>query len=214
MQKGLLLFLLFIGAARISHAQINKGAYLLGGDFSYNALSSSTPSANDAHNDTKNLSLSPSFGKAIAANLVFGIELNYFTAQSKDVATGSPVTSAISSSYGGGFFLREYKALGKGFSIFTQESLMAAYATATNNDIQSGRGYSVSFVFTPGLSYSITHRILLETSLQNLFFVTYAHQKLGTDATNYTYQHDISVGTNLSNTFTSLVLGIRVLLNN
>lgn len=214
MQKGLLLFLLFVGAARISHGQINKGAFLLGGDVSYNALSSSTPSANDAHNDTKNFSLSASFGKAIAANLVFGIELNYFTAQSKDVATGSPVTSARSNSYGGGFFLREYKALGKGFSVFTQESLMAAYSTATNNDIQNGRGYSVDFVFTPGLSYLITHRILLETSLQNLFFITYAHQKLGTDATNYTYQHDISVGTNLSNTFTSLVLGIRILLNN
>jgi hypothetical protein len=214
MQKGLLLFLLFIAAARISHAQVNKGAYLIGGDISFNALSSSSPSANNAHNDTKNLSLSPSFGKAIAPNLVFGIELSYFTAQSKDIATGSPVTSAISKSYGAGFFLREYKALGKGFSISTQENLVGAYATATNNDIQNGRGYSVSFVFTPGLSYAITPRIQLETSLQNLFFITYAHQKLGTDASNYTYQHDISVGTNLSNTFTSLVLGIRFLLNN
>jgi hypothetical protein len=214
MQKGLLLSVFVLTIASISHAQINKGALLLGGDISYNALSSSTPSANNAHDDTKNISLSPSLGKAIKPDLVLGIALDYFFAESKDMSTGSPVTSAKSTSYGLGFFLRKYRALGKGFSVFAQGAVTGAYSTATSNDIQNGRGYSVSLVFSPGISYTISRRVQLETGLQNLFYVSYAHQTLGTVNTSYTYEHDISVGTNLSNTFSGFVLGIRFLLNN
>jgi hypothetical protein len=213
MQKIISVFLL-LTASLVSRAQINKGALLLGGDFTFNTLTQKTPASNNAQSVTTNFSILPSFGKAIANNLVVGLDLNYISAESQDVATGSPVTDSKTNNYGLGVFLREYKPLGKGFSIFTQLRLNGAYSTASNNGIQNGRGYNLNLGFTPGASYAISKRVQLETAIQNLLFVGYAHQKVGTDATNFTFAHDLTAGSNLSTGFSSLVLGVRFLLGN
>jgi hypothetical protein len=213
MRKIISVFIL-VTASLISKAQINKGAILLGGDFTFNTLKETTPASNNAQSVTTNFSISPSFGKAIANNLILGFDLDYISAESQDVATGSPVTASKTNNYGLGFFLREYKPLGKGFSIFLQLRLNGAYSTASNNGIRNGQGYGLNLGFTPGASYAISRRVQLETAMQNLLFVGYAHQKVGTAATSYTYEHDITAGSNLSTGLSSLVLGVRFLLGN
>ncbi len=93
MRKIISVFIL-VTTSLISKAQINKGAILLGGEITFKTLKETTPASNNAQSVTTNFSISPSFGKAIANNMILGFDLDYISAESQDVATGSPVTDS------------------------------------------------------------------------------------------------------------------------
>ena len=208
MKKHFYLLLLFFAITFYSQAQVSKGTILLGGNVGFSSQKTENPPGSTP-DESKNtyISLSPSIGKAIKDNLVAGINLNY--AYSKTTETTSGVKSdQKTNSYGLGVFLREYIPLGKGFSVFTQETLGGFYSKTTSDGLQLSTATSVALGFYPGIAYNITKQVQLETGFTDLFSIGYSHStNTGGSKTN-----GFSAGANLSNGLENFVVGCRLLL--
>jgi hypothetical protein len=212
MRKIFYLTIVFISASLITNAQIKQGQSLLGGDISFFSLTTKQPAGNNYMTGETSFSLSPSFGKAIKDNLILGFDLTYFYTQSKNVDNVGYQSTSKTNGYGFGIFLREYKPLGKGFSVFTQERLGGSYETNYDAGVLDGRTLNVNLGLSPGVAYAICRRVQIEASFQNVIAVNFAHDKDGVDP-DISTNHSISIGTNLSgNALSSLVLGFRFLL--
>ena len=180
--KKFYLFFCLVLTGFLSHAQINKGTIVLGGNIAYDETSSSSNTIPGTPlNKVTELSLNPSFGKAIKDNLVLGFDVAYthmtnsFEPEYKDKSDG----------FGAGVFLRKYKPLGNGFYLFGQSRLGGNYSHGSNtnppspngavSDITNGFGFSLQFY--PGIAYALNHRWQLEMGLPNFFVVNYSNSK-------------------------------------
>jgi hypothetical protein len=213
MQKNFYLLMLFISTGLASNAQVKKGNWLLGGDVSFNAQNVSEPLGNSYSSGTTTISLSPSLGKAIRDNFILGFDLNYLHSQSTDVDQNGVSTKSKIDEYGLGVFLREYKPLGKGFSLFAQERLGGNYEIGgTNSFFNSGKTYNLSLGITPSLAYAVCGRLQVEVTLANMLSISYYHQGYGSDP-NTVRTKEFNIGTNLNNEiFQSVEFGFRFLL--
>jgi len=160
-----------------SQAQINKGAILLGGNFSA-GTSSDKPDGVDKALKSTNLSFFPSYGRAIRDNLVLGFDLLFIY----DTQAPGLTSTSQTNGYGAGFFVRKYKPLGSGFSLFGQTRLgfnyqdyQTDYSAGTGSQHQDQRALGASLAFTPGIAYAVSRRWQLETSLPSLASINYTH---------------------------------------
>jgi hypothetical protein len=212
--------LIFIGF--LSRAQINQGTVLLGGGLNlYNSnqksfiggIRSSTPPQKYT-----SISIQPSAMKAIAKNLLWGINLD-FSYQSQSVNYDMHYNE-----YGIGTFLRKYKPLGSGFYLFGQSGLEFTYG---DERISYPPGYSDSYTetknaiislgFSPGIAYAINRRWQVEMLLPGLFYADYEHDAEtdlvvngtgpGSNAVEKTNGFDF--GSNLSTGLSVLTLGVH-----
>lgn len=162
----------------LSQAQIKKGAVFIGGNIGFSNQTGKT-------SDTVYLpvtsgtmfNVNPSVGWAIKDNLVFGIDLGYGY-QKNNYYSSSPAYYYKNESYSAGVFLRKYKALGSGFSIFGQASLNYSYSKNTytpTNGLQLIKNYSENLSIYPGIAYTVCHHWQLETSLTNLVHINFNH---------------------------------------
>ncbi len=216
MQKNFYLFLVFISASLASNAQITKGSILLGGNigFSTTTYNSSSPT----EQKTTFLSLAPTYGWAVKENMVLGFDLDY-NYQSYNYPGTDKSTGNI---YGAGIFLRNYKNLGGRFYIFGQGRLGGSYNTSKDLTLSTTptqeidtKGYSLALDLYPGIAYSVSNRLMLETGFPDIFYVRYNHgeQQMpvpgnpGIDTNN----NGFSIGSSLTNSYT-LSVGLRLLL--
>jgi len=213
----LLLSIATICTLSATHAQIKKGATFLGGDIGGGI--SKTKSADTTYSKQNGLTISPVFGKAIRENLVLGVDLStvIYTA---DNPSGSSYNQK-NRFYGGGVFLRKYKPLGNsGFSVFAQARLGVGFermeVTLTNNagsDIS--KTFSTRLSAYPGLSYTISKKLQLETGFNDLIALGYSSNKRTMDnsfTVNEFKTTGFDVYSSLDN-FSSFYLGFRLLLN-
>ncbi len=225
MKKHFHLLIFFFLLALCSQAQIKKGDILLGGDIGFYSQKTDPGIQNNNYlTKQTSLNLSPSIAKAIKNNLLAGIDLAYSgstTTQSSGVYGGSTLKVRT---YGAGFFLRSYKPLGSGFSLFMQSRLGGSYSTqkntydnfpGNNSDL---KGYSIDLGFYPGIAYAITKKVQLETGFQNILDVSYAHSKNtvvtdpATSTATSSKTNTFSLQSGLSNSLAGFVIGVRVLL--
>jgi hypothetical protein len=213
MQKNVYLVLFFVSTGLISNAQIKKGTWLLGGDIAFNTQNSSQPAGSQYTSETTTISLSPSLGKAVRDNFVLGFDLNYIHSQSTNVDQNGLSDRSAFNEYGLGVFLREYKPLGKGFSLFADERLGGNYQSGgTNGFFNIGNSYSLSLGITPGLAYIVCRRLQAEASLPSLLSIVYTHQGLGSDP-NAFKSNAFGIFSNVNNSlFQGVELGFRFLL--
>ena len=210
----------------IAHAQIKKGEILLGGNVGFSAQSNSPGDPGASYTTTAtSFYLNPSYGKAIQDNLVTGFDLTYAgSTNSSDLGSVNPGQTSTGRihSYGAGFFVRRYKNLGNGFSLFLQSRLGLSYQKQTNENTNSTdpdvnfKEYTVNLGFYPGISYAVSRRVQLETGFQNLVYTQYSHQRetfqeQGSTPTDFK-QNTFSLGTSLSNSLSGFVVGVRILL--
>jgi Outer membrane protein beta-barrel domain len=207
MKKHLYLLLFFFAIAFCSQAQVSKGTVLLGGDIGFSSQKTDNPANNPPENKNTTFSVNPSIGRAIKDNLVAGIDLGYTYSKTSQTVNGTSFYNKTNS-FGLGIFLREYKPLGKGFSVFTQERIGGSYSKTTDNQSESSKMTGASLTFYPGIAYNIGKRLQVETGFTNLISISYTH------STNpYGYKSDnFSAGTNLSNALDNFVVGCRLLL--
>jgi hypothetical protein len=193
-------------------AQIKKGSIFLGGDLSGGL--SKTKVADSTFNKQNGLNVSPVFGKAVEDDLVFGghLDLNF----SENNYSGT-YPDQRNDSYGGGIFLRKYKAIGKGgFYVFLDGGLNYIYrrykygATGYSSDTKQNIIYVTAF---PGLSYALTKKLHLETGFRELLNLNYSHEKkIETNLSTTTYStNHVGFDSNLDN-LSSLYLGFRLLI--
>jgi hypothetical protein len=216
MQKKILLVIFISSFVTAVHAQIKKGAIFLGGNIGFSIQDSKTTQATAPGFDDKNtyVSISPVFGKAIKDNLILGADI---------IWSYSKVESSLQKThaYGAGVFIRKYKELGKGFYVFGQTRIGGSYNSLengyTNNQASSydkTTGYSAAINIYPGVSYSISRKLQLETGFNNLAYLSFDHSKRienfngGVSVVSNTF----GLGSSLSS-LSGFTLGFRVLID-
>jgi len=187
--KKILLSSLAVFIVLLSHAQqsqqaqqsqIKKGTVFIGGSIGFSKQTPSNDNPNNYYQKVTNVNLFPSIGWAIKDNLVFGVMLGYGYQKSSQ----SPVDTLYSKNqtYSAGVFLRKYKYLGSGFSLFGQGNLFYTYGKTSNYNgsqfYQTYSSYNVGLNFNPGVAYRINSHWQIETIFPNLGYINYGHQRL------------------------------------
>jgi hypothetical protein len=214
MKKHFYLLLFFFAIVLCSQAQIKKGDILLGGNFGF-----STSSSNPSNGKQSNFNVSPHIGKAVQDNLVVGINLIYGHNSSSNMSYTSK-----GDFYGAGIFVRKYKYLGSGFSVFMEGGLGGTYnkqdnINPTGYTSNKTKTYSINAHFDPGVAYAISKRVQVETGFQDLVTANYSHSKntdydISTPGNSSNYSSDsFSLGANLSSVLNNFIVGFRLLLN-
>jgi hypothetical protein len=222
MKKVLLFSAILFGLVLATDAQISKGSILLGGGVNISNTKYENENLGIAEKTHDNYTtINPAFGIAIKENLVMGVSLNY--GHSDNTINSSPtVTRKIESdSYGSSIFLRKYLPIGKSFYLFGEGDINYTHNKQSDNYIPSSgfnatqKGWTVSLNFSPGISYAITKKFHLETSLSNLLSLGYSNSKSNSISNNiYSSQERNSFSFN-SNTspFSNFNIGFRFLLS-
>jgi hypothetical protein len=170
----------------VARAQIKKGDVLLDVGLGFSKQDPSPVTVNNGQ--SKGISVFPSFGKAVRDNLVVGVNLAYFHSRTSNLDGIDPLYTLNYNIYGFAFYVRRYKNLGHGFSIFSEGDLVWSHndqkgvyegAAAPRVDEKS---FSVGASLSGGIAYNITPRWQLETRFRNLASVGYGHAK--DDGTN------------------------------
>ncbi|MBN9382868.1 MAG: hypothetical protein J0H74_19030 [Chitinophagaceae bacterium] len=194
----------------IVNAQIKKGDILLGGNLNFSKQDTKPMSSNST-----SITVAPSFGIATKDNQVIGFNLSYGHTKAENYSYPTQ-TSDI---YGAGVFLRRYKLLGSGFSLFAEGNFMGYYShqkniyyTGTGVPTDT-KGYSFYLGFYPGIAYAISRHVQLETGFQNLAYASYGHTKTTiTGATNDVKTDNFLLGTALNNNLGGFTVGLKWLL--
>ena len=195
-----------------SQAQIKEGAVLLGGNFSV-STNSDKPDGVDKPFKSTNLGFSPSFMWAIRDNLVLGFDLQFSYGK-------TPYQYSVyqTNGYGAGFFLRKYKVLGAGFSLFGQTRVgfnyqdnQTDYSGGTTWQRQDQRYLGATLSCTLGIAYVLSRRWQLETSLPNVASISYTHMSSTVRISSQPDTHDKSHGFGVASSLTnySPSLGLR-----
>jgi|GEM_PF-417532 len=159
-------------------SQIKKGTVFIGGSIGFTRQ---TPSGDPGsyYQKATNINFSPSVGWAIKDNLVFGVMLGYGYQKYTNVPADTVYSKA--QTYSAGVFLRKYKYLGSGFSLFAQGNLYFNYSKTDNhNGLQNYQLNSTSIVglgFNPGVAYRINPHWQIETIFPNLGYINYSNYK-------------------------------------
>ena len=107
--KSLLILIILLNTIA-ANAQIKKGSLLLGGQLSF---STGSQKLNDVHTWKANsIEISPSFGKAVADNLIVGIDAGFGFSKGNQPAPPNGGTIK-SNSAGAGIFIRKYYFINK-----------------------------------------------------------------------------------------------------
>lgn len=207
MQRKLLLCFVLVLLVATVHAQIKKGTVLLGGQIGFAAQKYSPSTANG-----NSFFVSPVFGKAVKDNLVAGVSASY-SQRHYDYNPGSYDFH----SYGLGFFLRQYKELGKGFYLFGEAGAGGNYykdkqvlPSPSTTDV-TNHVTSIRLSLYPGVAYAATRRLHIEAGFSNLALFEYSHTRqevpANADQTGSSFSFTSSLSSNAGFTF-----GFRVLL--
>lgn len=179
MKKITLLSLAFILFAFVSNAQITKGSTFLGGSLG-GSTGNQEISGTDQENSVGNWNLSLQFGKAVAPNRIAGIFANTFHGKSKS-SIASSSSEYENHSYGGGIFYRRYFNLSSKWYLFGDGNL--GFSSSIAKDKLNGalsdkiKTWSLGLFITPGISFAAGPRLHIETSLNSLFGINYAHSR-------------------------------------
>jgi len=124
--------------------------------------------------------------------------------------------------YGAGIFIRKYKQIAKsGFSMFVQGAFDVNYnsnkyeSSSGNTFFDKSKNYSLAISAYPGISYTISKKLQLQTGFNNLLSLGYFSEKREITGTSNDYSlktKGINVNTSLNN-FSSLYLGFRLLIS-
>jgi hypothetical protein len=220
MKKILLFTIISATISFVANAQISKGSVLLGGGLNVSNTkyeNNNLPVADKTHDN--NTSINPAIGIAIKDNLIVGIALNYGHSENTTNSSSTQIRKIKYNSYGAGVFLRKYLPLGKSFYLFGQGDLNYTDNKQSDNYIPSSgfsstqKGWNVSLSFSPGISYALTKKFHLETSLSNLLALRYEQYRFNTVSNGtQTSQERRSFGFNSNaSPFSNFNIGFRFL---
>ena len=213
--------LLFICVYSVANAQIKKGDIVLGGNLGYSDQSSTNQTAPMTTIGSRGLNINPSLGKAIKDNLVLGIDISYihssYSQSTADTSTDHQTDN------GGllGVFVRRYKPIGAGFSLFGEAELSGNYTHGNNVEPGGSQifSHSNSYGFTlnlyPGIAYALNRKWQIEISLPSFLSMDYTHSKETQQYTGQTAQTSTNHSFGLSSSLTGndeFAIGVRYII--
>jgi hypothetical protein len=181
--KQIYALLLFLCVYSITNAQVKKGDIVLGGNLAYSYQSQAIIQNPPLTVNTSGLTISPSFGKAIKDNLVLGIDLTYTHNSYTQTPAGASTQQQTMNGGGVGVFIRRYKPIGAGFSLFGQARLSGNYSRTNyvypSSDIVLDHtdNYGLALNLYPGIAYSLNRKWQMEVGLPSFLAINYGHAK-------------------------------------
>lgn len=214
----LLFFILSSVCTTTVKAQIKKGSLFIGGNVG--GSTQKTKNSGTTVSSQNGLAISPVFGKAIKENLVVGADIAFVLSENNSSAPNPSLYSNYrSTSYGAGVFVRKYKQIAKsGFSIFLQGGFGGAYNSeeyeSSPSYFDKRKRYSIGVSAYPGVSYTVSKKLQLETGFNNLLALGYFTEKRDISGSSpYTEKtNGISINSSLNN-LSSLYIGFRLLIS-
>lgn len=184
MKKNLLFSVAAILFSSFANAQISKSSVFIGGSLNFSSDKNNPSPANNVGSLNSNWAIKPQIGKVISHNKIVGVFLNIGGSKNKQGSVPN-LAQTKNTSYGGGFFFRNYLPVinrlylfgdaSLGFNFDKSESVFdngtSRYVTFTSKTIQP------SFSFTPGISFAATKSIHLEAAFSNMLWIAYGSTK-------------------------------------
>jgi hypothetical protein len=201
-----------------TRAQISKGAIWLGGSIGYSTSKGNYQTVPDLK--TNNLNINPAIGKVVKDNLVVGI--NFIYNRSNTENSGYTVENK-GRNYGGGIFVRRYIPVASRLYLFgdASASFQTTNEKSVTNDYNSPaiiktttKGSISSLGVSPGVSFAINRKIHIESSLNNLFIISYNESNTTSDVIENAKKTSNTSAGLFADGKTQLNIGIRILLNN
>lgn len=180
MKKIILVATLFLNCSLMFGQVIEKDQRILGGSinlgFNHSQSDTVTSSKPSIKGNNLYVNLSPSFGKAIRKNLVFGYlaSLYYSHSNSEDLRS-KETGKGNGCGVGAGVFYEKYFPLGKSFSFSGMLPLQVSYNSSKNKIYDNGtltststnEHYGASISLYPSLNYSLNNKFMLQLTLNN-----------------------------------------------
>jgi outer membrane autotransporter protein len=211
MKRYLLIACMLISLATISHAQIKKGAVLLGGSI---GVYNNTTTTEATESEINSIILHPSIGVAIRDNWVVGLQAGL----SRNWMKKENVQQHKSNFFSTGLYVRNYLSLGKSFYLYGQSDLSFLQSkynlTISTDETRRSDMKGVSFTLTPGLTYAVNKRFHLEAFLNQLIAMNYTNTEMEHTTLaerKYEEQKSFAFQSNFSST-NPLSIGFRFLL--
>jgi len=185
MKFKFLLFSLFaLLCMETTRAQINKGAVLAGTSIGYNQIKSKyNISGGDLK--VKSFTVSPAVGIAIKENVVAGIRFDYLKNTQKSVYDANSTYDDEAKNYGGSIFIRRYVPLISRLYVFGEGSASYTNVRETNTQVyfaskneRKTKGWSTGLHITPGISYGVCKKFLVELGYNSLLNASYGKSKM------------------------------------
>lgn len=181
--KILLLGVIGLAFSLTSFSQFKKGDKVLGLGLNFqsavNELNSGfIPQTNKA----TSYGISTELGFANKENRFNGFFVNGSFGVSRQEFTAQPTTNSRSDFFnvGTGYFTRRYKSLGKNFYLFGEGRATLNYGNQDSPSFNTVKlkSYGVYAGFSPGLSYKVNDRFLLELKFADFVNMGYTYQEL------------------------------------
>jgi hypothetical protein len=180
MKKFFLYIAFFFTIAPASHAQITKGTVLTGLNLGASTSRSETSSPYDyKHNGFR---LEHSIGFVIKDNDMIGVSVSYGRSDYE-----YEISNSENDYYNAAVYYRRYVPVGKRFYLFGQAG--AGYGVMEQEETSviaraTMRQNILSLDLSPGITYALTKRFLLETGIGNIVGVSYRWDKSRTINSN------------------------------
>jgi hypothetical protein len=201
-QKLLLNCIIALIFSSSAFAQFQKGDKILGLglNFGTNKNENSTAVSSQV-NRTFVVNVSTELGFAVNENRVHGFFINGGYGRSRYDFPSQPINTSKTNNYnaGAGYFIRNYKPLGKSFFIFGDGRAGFNYSDQnyTSNTAEKGKSYGVQAAIYPGIAYKLNKRFLLEVRFADLVSLGYSKQESTNSANQKSEQNAFSFGSSL-----------------
>jgi hypothetical protein len=210
----LTVFIIFLGS--LSQAQIKKGSILLGGIVRYENHKSDDKSLAENKIKEKQFEIGPTIGIAIRDNFVAGLELGYSNRKNEHESNYFQNDHKLDGYYANAV-IRKYWNITSKFYAFAHGK--AGYGRAkgkiedkAGKDLLITKTWQVNASLTPGIAYSVSRKVQLESTFLPLFNINYGKEETEIPATDTkTKKNNFAVSSSLANG-QQFSLGIRFLL--
>lgn len=217
----ILIGILFLGT--ISNGQITKGTVQLGGSISSSSNDTkydyAAPNVNSSYEAiSKSTSVNLSISKAFKDNVVYGISLGFAPSSSNNNNYKGDYNISHTNAYSTGVFIRKYNKIIDGLYLFNQMGIGFSY-TQNKSKISNTSPTEVSnsnvgnISFSPGIAYRIYQNIDFELTVPSLVSLNYINNRTALPYSNPAQSnHNNSFGLSSSLNFSSIALGVRIIL--
>lgn len=192
-----------------SKAQFTKGQVLLGGNVGF----STTKANNSGDFTTSNngFNINPSIAVFKKSNQLIGLGLSYnYSLQKNKSNANSNENGSNSHTIGINAFAQRFYTLSNKFFFTVKGNAGIGYTTGKQYNYNGidrveakTNGYRIGLDFSPGISYTVTPRLLFDASLNSVLSLNYSHTKTDNPFPGMEYtrtQNAFNIDSDLSNT--------------
>jgi len=172
MKKILIIIVCLAGMNIPNYAQYSKGKIALGGSFSisYEKTKTNTTST------SSNFEILPSAEYFITNNFSVGMDIGYQSQMSEyPYAPSSNTLKTVNSSFIAQPYVKKYLSLGEHLSFFGKAEVDVSFGKVTTtvaSDTQTEKTFEVAAGVSPGLSFLLSKRTLIEATFGTIGFST------------------------------------------